>query len=305
MNHCSTNNDILWYVDEISPREESMYYIKGWIFNRFHQIEKIKLQNSDFIGYTPYFRSDVQETYPENRFLDNTGFELLISKEQIDIPIEVVFGDGNYVVIESLKKFFVHYSGFNEGHKNLMVVDNFYKDPDFIREYAINNLKFSNSDYHRGKRSERFLLNGTKEKLEEILGRKIINWNHSSYANGVFQYCTSYDPIVYHIDTQTFAGAIFLTPNAPLDSGTATYRSKITGATRFEDFGEDYNKTFLGVSDEFNFYDNTNFELVDKVANVYNRLVMWDAKTIHAASNYFGDAINNARFFQLFFFDVE
>jgi hypothetical protein len=32
---------------------------------------------------------------------------------------------------------------------------------------------------------------------------------------------------------------------------------------------------------------------------------MWDAKTIHAASNYFGDAINNARFFQLFFFDVE
>jgi hypothetical protein len=305
MNHCSTNNDILWYVDEISPRGESMYYVKGWIFNRFHQIEKIRLRGNHFTDYTPYFRSDVQEIYPENRFLDNTGFELLITKEQIDVPVEVVFGDGNYVVIESLKKFFVHHSGFNVGHKNLMIVDNFYKDPDFIREYAINNLKFNESDYHRGKRSDRFLLNGTKEKLEEILGRTITNWNHPSYANGIFQYCTSYDPIVYHIDSQTFAGAIFLTPNAPLDSGTATYRSKITGATRFEEFNDEYSKTFLGVSNDFNFYDNTSFELVDKVANVYNRLVMWDAKTIHAASNYFGDDINNARFFQLFFFDVE
>jgi hypothetical protein len=282
-----------------------MYYVKGWIFNRFHQIEKIRLRGNHFTDYTPYFRSDVQEIYPENRFLDNTGFELLITKEQIDVPVEVVFGDGNYVVIESLKKFFVHHSGFNVGHKNLMIVDNFYKDPDFIREYAINNLKFNESDYHRGKRSDRFLLNGTKEKLEEILGRTITNWNHPSYANGIFQYCTSYDPIVYHIDSQTFAGAIFLTPNAPLDSGTATYRSKITGATRFEEFNDEYSKTFLGVSNDFNFYDNTSFELVDKVANVYNRLVMWDAKTIHAASNYFGDDINNARFFQLFFFDVE
>ncbi len=305
MNHSSINDYIFWYVDEITPRGESMYYIKGWIFHRFHQIKELKIGNNYFIDYQYHSRPDVSQVYPECRFPDNTGFELLISKEQIDTPVTIVFGDGNYVNIESLKKFFVFHSGFNVGHKNLMVVDNFYKDPDFIREYAINNLKFNESDYHRGKRSERFILNGTKEKLEEILGRRITNWNHESYANGVFQYCTSYDPIVYHIDTQTFAGAIFLTPNAPLDTGTATYRSKITGATRFEEFNDDYSKTFLGVSDEFNFYDNTNYELVDKVANVYNRLVMWDAKTIHAATNYFGDAIHNARFFQLFFFDVE
>ena len=54
-----------------------------------------------------------------------------------------------------------------------------------------------------------------------------------------------------------------------------------------------------------NFYDSTSYEVVDKVANVYNRLVLWDAKAIHAATNYFGDSIENARFFQLFFFDVE
>ena len=54
-----------------------------------------------------------------------------------------------------------------------------------------------------------------------------------------------------------------------------------------------------------NFYDSTTYEVVDTVANVYNRLVMFDSKTIHAATGYFGDAIENARFFHLFFFDVE
>jgi len=32
---------------------------------------------------------------------------------------------------------------------------------------------------------------------------------------------------------------------------------------------------------------------------------MWDAKTIHAATEYYGDNMYNSRFFHLFFFDVE
>lgn len=302
MNHCSIDYNILWFVDKIEEKVKGIHTFQGWIFHRLHQIQKVQVGEKEVRFHK---RADVSKAYPDNRFTDNTGFKISLTESEFDIPVKVTLGDGFEIQIESFRKFFVFYSGFNIGHKNLVVVDNFYSNPDLIRDFAINNLKFNNSEYHRGKRSERFLLSGTKEKLEEILGRKIVNWNHPSYANGVFQYCTSYDPIVYHIDTQTFAGAIFLTPNAPLDSGTATYRSKITGATRFEEFNEEYTKTFQGVSDELNFYDNTNYELVDKVANVYNRLVMWDAKAIHAASNYFGDNINNARFFQLFFFDVE
>ena len=33
-------------------------------------------------------------------------------------------------------------SGFNNTKKDLVVVDNFYKDPDMVRNYAINNLNF-------------------------------------------------------------------------------------------------------------------------------------------------------------------
>jgi len=302
MNHKSINSDILWYVDTIKDRTEGIFTFNGWIFHRLHQIHKVYVGNKEFRFHT---RADVSEIYSDSRFPESTGFKISIHESELDTPVEIILGDGSNIEIESLRKFFVFYSGFQANNKNLIVVDNFYYEPDMVRDYAINNLKFNESDYHKGRRSERFILNGTKERLEAILGRNILNWFSPSYANGVFQYCTSYDPIVYHIDTQQFAGVVFLTPNAPLDSGTATYRSKITGQTRFDEFNELYDPTFKGVSNELNFYDSTSYEVVDKVANVYNRLVLWDAKAIHAATNYFGDNINNARFFQLFFFDVE
>ena len=46
-------------------------------------------------------------------------------------------------------------------------------------------------------------------------------------------------------------------------------------------------------------------ELVDKVGNVFNRLVLFDAKCIHAATEYYGTNISDSRFFQLFFFDIK
>ena len=53
------------------------------------------------------------------------------------------------------------------------------------------------------------------------------------------------------------------------------------------------------------FLDSTQFEVVDVVGNVYNRLVLFDAQFIHAASCYFGHTSSNGRLFQLFFFDFE
>ena len=53
------------------------------------------------------------------------------------------------------------------------------------------------------------------------------------------------------------------------------------------------------------YLDSTEFDLVDVVGNVYNRLVLFDAQVIHAASTYFGTTKENGRLFQLFFFDLE
>lgn len=193
--------------------------------------------------------------------------------------------------------------------RELIVVDNFYTNPYNVRKYAMENMNFvGQSDFYRGNRTDdTFIVDGTKEKFEELLGKKIINWEN---GNGLFQWCPGDTPIVYHVDQQEYAAIIFLTPNAPLNSGTKTFRSKITGATHFDgdnlnESNKKYLDTFSGYGDSLSFYESVSFEEVDSVANVYNRLVIWNATSIHAASNYFGDIIDNSRFFQLFFFDVE
>jgi hypothetical protein len=204
-----------------------------------------------------------------------------------------------------LNSWLVYNSGINnKSSLNIIVVDDFYSNPDLIRDFAINNLNFNSSDYHKGMRSsESFILNGTKEKFEQIIGKSIVNWNNPSYANGKFQFCTSLDPIVYHTDIQSYAAMVFLTPNAPLQSGTATYKSIYTNTIKI-DSDETHTKTFKGLSNDLNFYDKTSFEVVDSIGNIYNRLIIFDSKNIHAAVNYFGDSIENSRFFHLFFFDI-
>jgi hypothetical protein len=114
--------------------------------------------------------------------------------------------------------------------------------------------------------------------------------------NGVFQYCTPEDALVYHYDSQTWAAMIFLTPDAPLQTGTSFYKHKETGIKVAED--PDADRAFAG-----GFYDATKFELIDTVGNVFNRCVIFDARQIHAATEYFGKDINDSRLFQIFFFD--
>jgi hypothetical protein len=51
--------------------------------------------------------------------------------------------------------------------------------------------------------------------------------------------------------------------------------------------------------------DETDFEMVDRIGNVYNRLILFDAKCLHAGINYFGTNKEDGLLFQLFFFDLE
>jgi hypothetical protein len=306
INHLTNVNGVLWCVDTVIVNDE-VYTINGWVS---HIMQPVKAFLVDEVLISPGFESrpDVKEFYPQIP-TDLVGFQLIISKQEINKPISLILQDNSVVnFIGTFEKWVVYNTGFNKTYKKgLIVVDDFYANPGWVRQYAINNLAFNPSGYHKGQRSsERFILEGTKEKFEEILGKKITNWNHESYANGVFQYCTAQDPIVYHVDTQTYAAMVYLTPGAPLHSGTQTFKSKITGDFRFDEArGDEYYRAFKGLSNDMNFYDKSTFELVDSVANVYNRLVMFDSKAIHAATEYFGDSIENARFFHLFFFDVE
>jgi glycosyltransferase involved in cell wall biosynthesis len=185
----------------------------------------------------------------------------------------------------------------SEPSGRLWIVDNFYKDPYAVREFALSQEFEENLDYYKGNRSkQQYIIPGTKEAFEKITGKKITNWTETHGMCGRFQYCTAQDDLVYHCDSQTLAGMVYLTPDAPFSCGTSLFAHKQTGLRNENDFGE------VNVF-EGGFYDKSKFELVDTAGNVFNRLVLFDAKCIHSANEYFGTTKENSRLFHLFFFD--
>lgn len=139
-------------------------------------------------------------------------------------------------------------------------------------------------DYEGRRTKEGFRFEGIKEEFEIHINRRIVNWSNYK-ENGCFQLCIEGDQILYNSCLHSYAAIIFLTPDAPPETSTHLYRSKIT--------------------DENGLSDQTQFDLVDKIGNVYNRLVIFDAKLINLVSCYFENKDNNCRLFQIFFFDIE
>lgn len=181
-------------------------------------------------------------------------------------------------------------------NKRIWVVDNFYSDPHAVREYALRQQFAADENWFKGNRTvEQHFVPGTKREFEKIMGVKITNWESHGMC-GRFQYCTSHDSLVYHWDGQTWAAMIYLTPNAPFECGTSLYAHKQTKVRHESDPNS-------SIAFDGGFYDKTKFELVDTVGNVFNRLFIFDAKCIHAASEYFGKTIEDSRLFHIFFFD--
>ena len=126
---------------------------------------------------------------------------------------------------------------------------------------------------------------------------KITEWEGHT-MNGRFQSNKAGTPLVYHCDEQTWAACIYMTPNAPVATGTSFFQHR---ETKLRGGEENIHEAFNGKT----FVDRTPYEMVDTVGNVFNRLVIWDAKLIHSATDYFGWDINSSRLFHIFFFDAE
>lgn len=193
-------------------------------------------------------------------------------------------------------------------NKRFVVVDDFYENPDYVRDFALETEKHAGGlgrGFMGNRTPDRYFAPKMKEVFENILGMKINNWYDGEYCNGVFQYCVEGDHIVYHCDGQDWAGAIYLTPDAPFNSGTSFYASTRNRQRGGRGVNFDFDTVFTPEKDEDPFLNPNLYEKVDEVGNVYNRLVLWDAQLIHAASNYFGNSPYNSRLFHLFFFNVE
>ena len=192
----------------------------------------------------------------------------------------------------------------NENSKSTSwIVDNFYDTPDLVREFALQQ-EYVEGGFGRGfigRRTEKqFLFPYVKEKFESIMSKPITKWEEHG-MNGRFQICWSGEPLVYHCDQQQWGGMLYLTPNAPYQCGTTLYAHKQTRARTF--YEEGWDASWKDIPGDCHL-DGTPWEPVDVLGNVYNRLVIFDASAIHSASEYFGTVKENARLWQMFFFDT-
>jgi len=187
------------------------------------------------------------------------------------------------------------------------VIDDFYSDVDEVREFALQQ-DFSVRGNYPGPRTETFLNDSVKEVIQNVVKPfygDVTYWSEEQYT-GAYQYTTSRDRSWIHADQTTkWAAVCYLTPDAPLSGGTGLFKHKPTGLTmapKLEDCSYDDELLSEIYKDS---QDMTKWELVDRIGNVYNRLIMYRGDHFHMSLDYFGQDLYDGRLFQTFFFDTE
>jgi hypothetical protein len=322
--HETINTRYIGFIDEHRTETATTNKIIGWAVNKTGSgftAKNITLINTETRQHIPInteiiLRADVHKAYWDKPYSNNapeeevkyfySGFSIEYPNDSYSITVCV-----NGVEIFNLTSPQINLDEVIKHNRNtkpeLIVVDNFYENPDKVRDFALRQEFKADERYHKGNRTQKsYIPSWTKDEFSRLLNKQV-----SAFvgATGVFQYCVAKDNVVYHYDTQEYAAMVYLTPNAPLQTGTQTFRSKLTGLyTAATDADVDR----LGMSKQEidkksfngnNFYDRHNMELVDSVANVYNRCVIFNARALHAATSYFGDTKENSRLFHLYFFN--
>jgi len=175
----------------------------------------------------------------------------------------------------------------------LMIIDNFYQDPDNVRALALSQ-EFNVTGNFPGRRTKPFLTDDVKAAINYWMSAvgPITHWFEEDGFTGSFQIATATDRTWIHSDYfNSWAGVCYLTPDAPHTSGTGLYRHRASG---------EYRRTTC----DYEGYDYTKWDLFDRIGNKYNRLILYRGDLFHASLDYFGDNTENGRLFQTFFFNT-
>ncbi len=187
----------------------------------------------------------------------------------------------------------------------MISIADFYNNPDEVRAFAMSQ-EFGESGNYPGRRTKPFLNDSIKQVIQDNIrpfAGEVTFWGDIS--SGAFQYTTAYDKSWIHSDGVTnWAGVCYLTPDAPLSAGTGLFRHKQTGLR-----GWTYNDHTKEETESSPTYtecmDYTKWEMVDRIGNVYNRLILYRGDLFHVSLDYFGKNLQDGRLFQTFFFNTE
>ena len=184
-----------------------------------------------------------------------------------------------------------------------IVVDNFFRSPDIVREFALEQQYWPketnpNGGNWPGKRSDYIsalhdeLFKNMMEKIHKTIG---IDRMHSTYTESFFQYCSESDGNSWvHRDALQFepthVGLIYLSPNPQPNSGTILYEHKDPDYVKGDPIDDSG--------------DVNDYNVKQVLENKYNRAVIYHPDEFHKSDTYFGTTKEDSRLFIVFFMRV-
>jgi hypothetical protein len=189
----------------------------------------------------------------------------------------------------------------------IIVVDDFYEDPQQVRELALTNGTFCRQPW-RPRLCEWVEYFPEDPVDEELMLRfaEIVDANleYEEKYQGFFRLLTedawsrlSVGPVIVHIDEYDWIGIIGLFPRGA--GHIPFYRHKENGLSEIAG-----NHEWVGalISDAG---DLSRWELIQEVALDFNRLVLFSPRMFHAPSAGFGSTLRDAKLTQQFQFNTE
>lgn len=199
-------------------------------------------------------------------------------------------------------------------------VDNFYSNPNKVREFALS-LEYTKEEkyLYPGKRSKP--LHEVDMNFFNMFTKKVLSLFHNlnpalppvnCIIESQFQIIEpgAYEKINegwVHSDKDIMSGIIYLTPDMSLDCGTTLYRPKKEHSYTLPINSEWKRDQYLNYKkDNEDIYleklreNNNMFEEVIKFSNVYNRLITYDSFYFHKESKFFSKN-KTPRLTQVFF----
>ena len=145
--HETLNPEVLGYIDDKILIDEKNICYKGWCFHKILHILPLRIIIDDSINNLETFdKSSVGDFY-KNKNILHCGWSLLIPiDKQCILEMNI---NGYWVPI-------FNFDTINTSTKkqipSFVVIDNFYNNPDEVRNFALKQNFQENLKYHKGKR---------------------------------------------------------------------------------------------------------------------------------------------------------
>jgi len=198
----------------------------------------------------------------------------------------------------------------------ITVVDNFFKDPDSVRAFALSQ-EFLRPEIASwpGKRSK-MLIDIDKDFYDQLV-LKVLNLffdipkdSVSCTFDAFFQSIPEkYQEGWTHLDIGTaFTGVVYLTPGAPLVAGTTLHVDTTSDPLLDHEIkAKFYSDLEVDLDEYYNAREENNnrFIKTTEVSNLFNRLVIFPGTAPHKENKFFGETVEDSRLTLVFFVTLE